>query len=147
MLTQAQQRQLSALTAALDLFFGTNGLYGYSAPSATPKAFVATLQQEAVLGTLGNNLVADPRLGRVPSSFPEANVTCPVLASVAAGSVFGCKLEAFEAYYVVGTVESAHATSYSGEIVDGRPLFDCATDGLSRAEELAAKRMGGGCEG
>jgi hypothetical protein len=146
MLTPAQQKELGALTAALNSFFGTNGLYGYSAPSPTPKAFVATLQQETNLGTLGNNVVADPRLGRVPSSFAEAIVTCPVLAGVAAGSVFGCKLETFEAYYIVGTVESADATSYTGEIVDGSPRFDCQTDGLSMAEQLAAKKMGGGCE-
>ncbi|HTV11001.1 MAG TPA: hypothetical protein VME20_03995 [Acidimicrobiales bacterium] len=143
MLTAAQERQLSALTAALDSFFGTNGLYGYSAPSRAPRAFVATLQQEADLGTL--NVVADPRLGKVPSSFSEAIVTCPVLAGVAAGSVFGCKVEGFEAYYIVGTVESADATRYSAEIVNGSPLFECNADGLSAAEQLAAKRMGGGC--
>jgi hypothetical protein len=144
MQTPAQSKEATALTAALNVFFGTNGMYGYNAPSPTSKAFVATLQQEANLGTL--SVVADPRLGRVPSSFPEPVVTCPVLAGVSAGSVFGCKLESLEAYYIVGTVESADATSYSGEIVNGSPLFDCQTDGLSTAEELAAKRMGGGCE-
>lgn len=143
MQTPAQSKEGNALTAALNSFFGTNGLYGYSAPSSTPKAFVATLEKEANLGTL--SVVADPRLGRVPSSFPEAVVTCPVLAGVAAGSVFGCKLEGFEAYYMVGTVESADATTYLGYIVNGSPLFDCKTDGLSTAEQLAAKKMGGGC--
>jgi len=146
MQTPAQRKVDTALTAALNSFFGTNGLYGYSAPSSTPKAFVATLQQEANLGTLGNNVLADPRLGSVPSSFPEAVVTCLVLAGVVAGSVFACKLEDFQAYYIVGTVESADATSYKGEIVNGSPLFYCKTDGLSTAEQLAAKEMGGGCE-
>jgi hypothetical protein len=144
MQTPAQSKEATALTAALDSFFGTNGMYGYNAPSPTSKAFVATLRQEANLGTL--SVVADPRLGRVPSSFPEAVVTCPVVAGVSAGSVFGCKVESFEAYYMVGTVESADVTTYSGEIVSGRPLFDCQTDGLSTAEQLAAKKMGGGCE-
>lgn len=144
MQTPAQQKEDTALTASLNAFFGTNGLYGYSAPSLTSKAFVVTLEQEANLGTL--NVVADPRLGKVPSSFLQAAVTCPVLASVAAGSVFGCKVQGFEAYFVVGTVESEDATTYFGYIVNGSPLFECKTDGLNTAEELAAKRMGGGCE-
>ena len=144
MLSASQQDELVACTQSLDAFFGTNGLYGQNAPSPNPKAFVATLQQEANLGTL--SVVADPRLGKVPGGFPGAIVTCPVLAGVAAGSVFGCKIETFEDYYIVGTVESAKATTYTGEIVNGSPLFNCSTDGLSRAEELAAKKMGGGCE-
>ncbi len=144
MQTPAQSKEAAALTTALNSFFGTNGLYGYNAPSSSPKAFVSTLQQEANLGTL--SVVADPRLTKVPSSFPEAVVTCPVLAGVAAGSVFGWKLQGFEAYYMVGMVEAADATTYLGYIVGGRPMFDCKTDGLSSAEQAAAKRMGGGCQ-
>lgn len=52
MLTPAQNKELGVLTTMLDRFFGTDGLYGHSAPSTTPKAFVATLQEEADLGTL-----------------------------------------------------------------------------------------------
>ncbi|HMK98099.1 MAG TPA: hypothetical protein VK425_11175 [Acidimicrobiales bacterium] len=143
MQTSAQQKESSALTAALNTFFGTNGLYGYSAPSSTAKAFVATLEQEANLGTL--SLVADPRLGKVPSRFPEAIVACPVLAGVVDGSVFGCKVEDFEVYYLVGTIESDDATTYLAYIVKGSPLFECKADGLSTAEQMAAKKMGGGC--
>ena len=144
MQTPAQSRQAGSLTEALNSFFGTNGLYGYSAPSLTPKAFAATLQEEANLGTL--DVVPDPRLGKVPASFPEAAVTCPVLAGVTAGSVFGCKVAAFEAYYMVGTVTAAEATTYLGYIVGGRPVFDCKLDGLSASEQLAAQKMGGGCQ-
>lgn len=143
MQTPAQQKQSAALTEALNSFFGTNGLFGFSAPSTTAKAFVATLQQEANLGTL--SVVADPRLGKVPSLLAGSVVTCPVLTGVAAGSVFGCKVSTYAVYYMVGTVESADATNYMGYMVNGRPLFECKADGLSTAEELAAKKMGGGC--
>lgn len=143
MQTAAESEQYVTLTRSLNLFFGTNGLYGQSEPSRTAKAFVATLEQEANLGTL--SVVADPRLGRVPSSFLEGVVTCPVLSGVAAGSVFGCKVETFQTYFLVGTIETDEATTYLAYIVGGHPLFECATDGLSTAEQLAAKKMGGGC--
>ncbi|HTW98220.1 MAG TPA: hypothetical protein VMD59_05545 [Acidimicrobiales bacterium] len=144
MLSAAQSNELGTFTASLDAFFDANGLYGYSAPSRTPKAFVATLAQEADLGTL--NVLADPRLGKVPSSLSGALVSCPIVGGVGSGSVFGCKLQTYDTYFMVGRVEAADATSYSAYLVEGRPLFDCATDGLSLAEELVAKRMGGGCE-
>jgi hypothetical protein len=145
MQTPAQQKESATFTQALDSFFGTNGAYGFSAPSATPKAFVATLQQEANLGTL--SVVPDPRLGKLPSSLAEATVTCPVVTGLAAGSVFGCKVETFATFYMVGTLESAEATTYEGYIVEGSPVFECSADadGLSTAEQLAAKKMGGGC--
>jgi len=144
MQTPAQSNEDLALTLWLNSFFGTNGLYGESAPSLTPKAFVATLNQEANLGTL--SIVADPRLHKVPSSFLEAAVNCPVVSGVSPGSVFACKIESFQPYFVVGTIQSAHATSYGGYMVGGSPLFECSADGLGKAEQLAAKEMGGGCE-
>jgi hypothetical protein len=145
MQTPEQQKEAFADVEALNTFFGTNGLYGVNAPSTTPAAFVATLQQEARLGTL--SVVADARLGTAPGALPGAIVTCPVLSSLAVKAAFGCKAAtpAVGTYYFVGTVESAHATSYLASIVKGEPLFVCTTDGLDLAEELAAKRLGGGC--
>jgi hypothetical protein len=145
MQTAAQAKEYAALTTTLNRFFGTNGLYGFSAPSSTAKAFVATLGEEANLGTLRSNVVADAALHTVPSSFPQAVVTCPVLTSVASGAVFGCKVGSFEAYYMVGTIKSADATTYLAYMAKGSPLFDCQKDGLSLAEQLVAKRMDGGC--
>ena len=144
MQTAAESKEYVALTLSLNSFFGTNGLYGQNEPSRTAKAFVATLDQEANLGTL--SVVADPRLGKVPSSFLEAVVTCPVVSGVAAGAVFGCKVATFQPYFIVGTIESGDATTYRAYIVGGSPLFECNTDGLSTAEQIAAKKMGGGCE-
>lgn len=150
MQTPAQQDEAKADFQALNAFFGTNGLYGVSAPSATPAAFVATLRQEALIGTL--SVIADPQLGTAPSTYPDAVVTCPVLTSLAINAAFGCKLATatmgtryYFVYYFVGTFLAAHATSYVATIVYGSPVFKCTADGLKLAEELAAKRMGGGC--
>lgn len=145
MQTSAQAKEDQALTSALNNFFGTNGLYGWSAPSTTTKAFVSTLQQEADLGTLSSNLVADPSLDHVPSNFTFAPLSCPVVSGVTAGSVFGCKLDTFVAYYFVGTVRTADATNYGGFMVKGSAFFNCKSDGLSAAEQQAAKKLGGGC--
>jgi hypothetical protein len=150
MQTPAQQDEAKADFQALNAFFGTNGLYGVSAPSATPAAFVVTLRQEALIGTL--SVIADPQLGNAPSTYPDAVVTCPVLTSLAINAAFGCKLATatmgshhYFVYYFVGTFVAAHATSYVATIVYGSPVFKCTTDGLKLAEQLVAKRMGGGC--
>ncbi|HTW07152.1 MAG TPA: hypothetical protein VME46_06570 [Acidimicrobiales bacterium] len=142
MQTSTQQKEDSALTVSLDAFFGSDGLYGISAPSRTTKAFAATLGLEAGLGTL--SLVADPRLGKMPAGLGDAVVTCPVLAGVTAGSVFGCKVEEFD-YFIVGTIRSDYAMTYFGYFVNNSAVFECKADGLSTAEQLAAKKMGGGC--
>jgi hypothetical protein len=145
MLSAAQSKEALSLTMALNKFFGTNGLYGVSTPSANARDFVATLRQEAKLGTLASNVVADPHLHTVPSSFPQAVVTCPVATGVAPGSVFACKLDVFAVYYVVGTVRAPGATAYFGYMVKGSPTFDCQSDGFGTGEQMAVKKLGGTC--
>jgi hypothetical protein len=146
MQTPAQQKESLADVEAINAFFGTNGLYDTSAPSPTAAAFVATLQQEALLGTL--SVIADARLAKAPTTYPGAGVTCPVLSSLANNGTFGCKLTTSKigTYYLVGTVLAAHATSYTATIAKGSALFDCSADGLGLPQELAAKRLGGGCK-
>jgi hypothetical protein len=145
MATPAQQKEGLADTEAINSFFGTNGLYDVSAPSSTTAQFVATLQQEARIGTL--QVTPDAALHKPPSAYPGAAVNCPVLSSLAVNSTFGCKMTTSKigTYYFVGQIFAAHAVTYVAEIAKGSALFDCEADGLSRPEELAAKRMDGGC--
>lgn len=145
MMSAAQSKEYVSAVTFLNDFFGTNGLYGRSAPSATTRAFVATLAQEADLGTL--SAMADPRLGKVPGSLPQATVTCPVLTAVTSGSVFGCKLSEFEVYYFIGTILTDQATTYLGYMVGKTPQFECKADGFNAAEARVAKKLAGGCTG
>jgi hypothetical protein len=145
MQTPAQQKETLADTEAINAFFGTNGLYGVNTPSSTTAQFVATLQQEARIGTL--QVMADSTLHHLPTVYPGAVVKCPVLKSLAVHSAFGCEMTTpkIGTYYFVGLIEEAHAVVYIAEIAKGAALFNCELDGLTLPEELAAKRMGGGC--
>jgi hypothetical protein len=140
--TPAQQRESIADFEALNAFFSTNGLAGVNAPSATTAAFVATLQQEARLGTLSANA---PKLaGKIPAAFPGATVTCPILPSLTVDELFGCRLKTPTAgsYLLVGTFSAAHGTSYEASILSV-PVFQCPD--LDAAEQAVIRKLGGAC--
>ena len=134
--------QSGADATALNAFFASNGLYGVNAPSATTAAFVATLQAEARIGTLSAN---EPQAnGAIPGPLAGAKVGCPVLSSLAVGTLFGCTLSSGAAgsYLLVGTLEGAHGTSYIASMlrmpVSRCPDFDPAT-------RAVVKKLGGVC--
>jgi hypothetical protein len=140
--TPAQQAESGADALALNAFFSTNGLYGVNAPSPTTAAFVETLQAEARIGTLSAN---EPQAnGAVPGPLEGAIVRCPVLVSLAVGSLFGCTLSqaAVGSYLLIGTLEAPHGTSYIAEMLRA-PVSRCP--GLDPAQEPIVKKLGGVC--
>jgi hypothetical protein len=128
---------------ALNAFFSTDGLYDVNAPSATPAAFVATLQFEARIGTIQvyPDSVLNSHPNAIPPWFPGAVVTCPVLSGPAgadrdlspldADAAFGCRMAVPTegTYYLIGTVQQPHATVYFADITHaegGPPQFLCS---------------------
>ncbi len=128
---------------ALNAFFSTDGLYDVNAPSATPAAFVATLQFEARIGTIQvyPDGVLNSHPGAIPPWFPGAVVTCPVLSAKAladpdlsaldADAAFGCRMAVPSegTYYLIGTISEPHATVYQADITHaegGPPQFLCS---------------------
>ena len=144
---------------ALNSFFSTDGLYDINAPSASPAAFVATLQLEARTGTI--QVDADPVIGTAPNNYPDAIVTCPVLSPLAFKAMalsplsyddtFGCKLttSSIGTYYIVGAISAAHATEYAGTITgldaNGTPVFSC-NEFYDSAQLQVAKKLGARCK-
>jgi len=146
---------------ALNAFFSTDGLYDENAPSATPAAFVATLQFEARIGTIqvstDGALNSDPNA--IPPWFPGAVVTCPVLSAKAladpdvnpldADAVFGCRMAVPTegTYYLIGAISEPHATVYGADITHaeggGPPQFFC--NGLQPDEVPVVTKIGAIC--
>jgi len=140
--TPAQQAQSGADATELNAFFVSNGLYGVNAPSATTTSFVATLQAEARIGTLSAN---EPQAnGAIPGPLAGAKVDCPVLASLAVGTLFGCMVShgAAGSFLLVGTLESAHGTSYIASMLR-EPVSQCLD--LDPATQAVVKKLGGVC--
>jgi hypothetical protein len=141
--SSAQQTEGHADVTALNAFFATNGLYGVNAPSTSTAAFVATLQAEARIGTLSAN---EPHAnGAIPGPLAGASVHCPVLASLGAGSLFGCTLShtATGSYLLVGSIEAPHGTTYIAEMLSV-PVSHCPD--LDLAQQAVVKKLGGVCE-
>jgi hypothetical protein len=128
---------------ALNAFFGTDGQYGINAPSTTPAAFVATLQDEARIGTIQVNPdgVLNAYPNAIPPWFPGAVVTCPVLSAkvlasdnpdpFAANAAYGCRMTVpgDGTYYIIGLIAFAHAVVYGADITraeGGPPQFLCS---------------------
>jgi hypothetical protein len=141
--TPAQQREGGADVTALNAFFATDGLYGVNAPSETTAAFVETLQAEARIGTLSAN---EPQAnGAIPGPLPGAIVHCPVLASLAPGSLFGCTVsrDAGGSYLLIGTLEGTRGTSYIAEMLSV-PLSQCPD--VDAAQQVVLKKLVGVCK-
>ncbi len=145
---------------ALNAFFSTDGLYGVNAPSATPAAFVATLQFEARIGTVQvyPDGVLNSHPGAIPPWFPGAVVTCPVLSAkaladpdlspLAADAAFGCRMAVPTegTYYLIGTISEPHATVYGADITHaegGPPQFLCS--GLQADQVPIVTKIGAIC--
>jgi hypothetical protein len=145
---------------ALNAFFSTDGLYDVNAPSATPAAFVATLQFEARIGTIqvSPDGVLNSHPGVIPPWFPGAVVTCPALSAKAfadpdlagwdADAAFGCRMAVPTEgmYYLIGIIAEPHATVYGADITHaegGPPQFLCS--GLEAAQVAIVTKIGAIC--
>ncbi len=138
--TAAEMAEASTDILALNAFFGTNGLYGLSAPSASGQQFVATLQQEIRMGTLSAVDVASG-IGHVPA-IPGAIVVCPVLSSLSVGSGFGCHIgsASSNSSILIGEVQGANATSFDAWF---GVFIPC--NGPDNVEQAALRKLGGSC--
>jgi len=130
--TPAQMAEAQSDSLALNLFFGTDGLYGWSSPSGSLAQFVSTLQQEIRLGTFTGVLTA-------PS--PSATVTCPILTSLAVGADFGCEVSPpmSGSALLIGEMAVANGVSFGTFTAP----FQC--DVLDAGEQTVLDHLGGAC--
>ena len=144
--THRQNVEMEKAIPALNLFFGTNGLYGVSAPSHSLQAFVATLQEEARSGRLSAS--EPPNFSQLPA-VPGAHVSCPVLASLSSGSAFACKIISSNGpTWMIGEIQSPHATQYVATAALSEPDYvfgpPCSAF-FDPAELVALRQIGGTC--